>query len=593
MAGWIAVWSRDGSAPDAGRWAESARAAVRYGGALAERRQGRLVLGVWRRDAGEFPRSGTINAREGAVVAWIGQCVDDAGDATDRAIDAVASDRFDERAVAGLNGAFAAVTARSDRFEVRVVLDRHRHYPVYIHRGPRAVAVSTELRCIVPWLDAPKIDRDATDMLLRCGELIDRQTLLEGVEMLPPGSVLTDAGQGPADRRYWSVRNDGSGSLKANAELLADRLTTGVHRLEQVTPRLGVTLSGGLDSRIILDLCRHPERVPSFTWGLPGCRDIVCAAEYAALVRSPHQVRHWEPSTFPPMWSRGVDLTGGNCGIESMFMLPFVPLLGSACDVVFNGLAGDVFLGGNWIKRAWLSESDPHRLGRMVWRWRVSEAEDRLVDRLTTRTPGASSAGARWAASIAAREGARPVERLSDWLLENRIFRTTNCGTMLLRAGVESHSPFFDRDFVDAMTRATFEHKVKHRLYLEVMKIAAPRAASVTWQRTNVAPARGYHANLAAMAFQRLVAQASAPFGIQPFPALKVADPSGWFRGAWRQEAESLILGDRFLQRGLVKPEVVRETWQAHQGGADHTRQLGVLVALEHFARLAIDREPA
>jgi asparagine synthetase B (glutamine-hydrolysing) len=594
VAGWLVAWSQDESQPDSNAWAQSTRAALRYGGSLSEYRGERVALASWRRGQGEFPLSGTIVQRADAQVAWVGQCVDDAGDATEQAISCVASDPFDGAQVAALNGPFAAVIVREKPLRVRVLTDRYRHYPVYVHRGSKVVVASTELRCVVPWLAQTELDRDSIDMLLRCGELIDRMTMLRGVELLPPATVLDGGARGFTERRYWAMRHDGSGagSLKATAELLAQRLTTAVRRLEAVTPRLGITLSGGLDSRIILDLCKHPERVPSFTWGLPECRDIVCASQFARVVKSPHVVKHWDPPAFSPLWSRGVDLTAGSFGIESMFMLPYVGLLGSACDVVFNGLAGDVILGGNFVKGPWMREQDAMQLGRAVWRWRVPLAQDLLVDRLTGSKAGESSSGERWAASIAARGGARPVERLNDWLYENRIFRTTNCGTMLLRGGVESHAPFFDRDFVDAVLRVDLEQKVKHRLYLEVMKRAAPRSASATWQRTNLAPGCGFYANLGAMAFQRLVGMAGGAIGMQTFPRLKVADPAGWLRGPWRRRVEEIILDGRFFERKLLDPSVVRETWQAHLNGADYSRQIGVMVAVELFARLAIDRDP-
>jgi asparagine synthase (glutamine-hydrolysing) len=589
VAGWLLAWSRDDAPPDPNRWRQSVVSAVRYGGSVAEHRSERILLGAWRRNGGEFPLSGRILSVSGTQAAWVGQCVKDAGDATEEAVTRVAANPFDGAGVAMLNGPFAAAIVRARPFEVRVLTDRHRHYPVYIYSSREAVVASTEIRCLVPWLKRPALDHDAVDMLLRCGELIDRQTLLQGVEMLPSGTVLIDAGSAATERRYWSMRSDGRGSLASNAEALGQKLRVGVRRLEAVTPRLGITLSGGLDSRIILDLCQRPDRVPSFTWGLPGCRDIACASAFAPLVNSPHAVRHWIPEAFPPLWTRGVDLTGGSFGIESMFMLPFVSLLASSCDVVFNGLAGDVILGGNWLKHSWLDETDIQRLGRAVWRWRVPEQHDRLVDRLTRRSPGPSSAGERWVESIAAREGARPIERVNDWLLENRIFRTTNCGTMLLRGGIESHAPFFDRDFIDALSGVKQEQKFKHRLYLAVMNRVAPRAASVRWQRTNVSPARGFHANLAAMALQRLATRAGKPFGIQPFADLQVADPAAWVRGAWRKAVEDALFGPRFLARGLVDPDVVREIWNAHLDGSDHSRQLSGLVAIELFAQLMVD----
>jgi len=348
---------------------------------------------------------------------------------------------------------------------------------------------------------------------------------------------------------------------------------------------LGVTLSGGLDSRLILALCSHPEEVPSFTWGLPGCRDIACATRFARLVRSPHLVRHWEPSAFPPLWGRGVDLTAGSFGVEGMHMLPFVPLLASACDVVLNGLAGDGLLGGNFLKYSWLRERSAARLGRASWRWRVSPEQDDCVNRLMDRGPGASSAAERWAASVGAMPGARPVERLQDWLYENRIFRYTNSGTMLLRSGVESHAPFFDRDFLDAVVRVRQEHKLKHRLYLEVLRRAAPRAASVTWQRTNIAPGWGFWPNLTAMVLQRVATMAGRRLGVNPFPRLAVSDPAGWLRGPWRPFVEDLVLRGRAPDHGLWNTAAARELLADHDRGRDRTRQIGGLVATELFVR--------
>ena len=595
MAGFLVAWTQDGLAVDPVMWSKACARAVRAGEVAQSYQAPGCAVLAWHRSAGEFPHSGKLHSFAGKQVAWVGQCLDDAGEASREAISMLASQPWRDEAVAHLNGAFAAVVVGAAPQSVQVITDRYRHYPVYVWKGARLVVASTDLFCLLPFMSAKAMNMDAVDMLLRCGELIDRMTLLQGVDLLPPGTLIESSTVSPAlhERRYWAMRHDGSraGSLEATADDLAQRLTTAVRRVEVVTPRLGITLSGGLDSRIILDLCRQPERVPSFTWGLPECRDIACATQYARLVGSPHTVKHWEPEAFPPLWSQGVSLTAGAFGIESMHMMPFIGLLATHCDVVLNGLAGDAILGGNFMKYDWLAEADIAALGRSVWRWRVSEAEDRLVDGLRVARVGGASAGQQWAQSIAAREGARPIERVNDWLYENRVFRNTNSGTMLLRSGVESQSPFFDRDFLDAVIAVKQEHKFKHRLYLEVMQRAAPRAASVTWQRTQIPPAWGYRANFAAMALHRVVGKLAAPWGWDPFKALKVADPAGWLRGPWRNAVQSILFSQQARQRGWWDADAAQALWQAHLDGANHTRQLGAMVAIELFAQQAMDGE--
>jgi asparagine synthase (glutamine-hydrolysing) len=587
MAGWVIAWTRAGSQPDPASWSRSLQALAALGCAPTEQHHGRIRVAAWRRASGEFPKSGMIESRGRVRVVWVGQCVEDDGDATERAIDTVARDPFDGPAVSRLNGPFAAATMSNSPFRVELVTDRHRNYPVYVHRSGDVTVASTEMSCVIPWLAAPTIDRDAVDLLLRSGELIDRMTMLSGVDFMPPGTVLTDDGEVPRERRYFRMRHDGSSSVSMGqtADILAPLLRQAVRRIERANARLGVTLSGGLDSRLILALCNEPEKVKSFTWGLPGCRDIACATEFAQQVHSPHVIRHWDPSAFPPLWARGVDLTAGSYGVDGMHMLPFVPLLASACDVVLNGLAGDGLLGGNFLKYSWLHEPSATRLGRASWRWRVSPEEDACVDRLMGRKLGPSTASERWAASVAATEGARPVERLQDWLYENRIFRYTSSGTMLLRSGVESHAPFFDRDFLDAVVRVRQDYKFKHRLYLQVMMRAAPNAAKVTWQRTNVPASWGFVPNLTAMVLQRLATTACKRIGVNAFPRLAVADPAAWLRGPWRPFVEDLVVRGLAPDHGLWDGQAARDLLADHVRGLDRTRQISGLVATELFLR--------
>lgn len=586
MAGFIAVCAPPSHKPDQSKFRMSLQAGARDSGLHSSTfTSGSLALGVWRRHEGEFPESGMIFEGENRVVAWIGQTIDDAGDSTNRTIDSVLRAGFEEIKSA-INGPFALVEWSTESSELRLITDRHRHYPIYVYQSDGLIAASTELHCLFPWLRSRSLDLSAVDLLLRSGELIDRMTLVSGIDLLPPGTVLRVHEGKVSERRYWKMRHDGrtSKGFKEVSSQLAEALRRSVRRIEAAAPNLGITLSGGLDSRIILDLCRQPERVPSFTWGLDGCRDIDCARHFAASVGSPHTIRQWVPEHFPPLWENGVRITAGSFGVESMYMLPFVDLLASNCSTVLNGLAGDAILGGNFIKYAWLREPSLAKLAYLVWRWRVTPDEEQLVDSLMPGSSGIESRG-RWVSSISMIDNATPLERVHDWLYENRVFRNTNSGTMLLRSRVESHSPFFDNDFVDLVTTVNQSFKFKHRLYLEVMNNVAPRAASVPWQRTALAPRLGFTANFLAMGYHRVLTRLGQEIGFNPFPHLPVADPAGWFRSGWRSPAESILLDSRTLERGVFCPDGLSSMLSAHASGRNFSRQIGVAIAVELFAR--------
>lgn len=231
---------------------------------------------------------------------------------------------------------------------------------------------------------------------------------------------------------------------------------------------------------------------------------------------------------------------------------------------MLNGFAGDAILGGNFIKYEWLQETDSRRMGLCI----VALARYRGGRSAGGPVASAQRPGACWAAMGHVRcckdGGDVPLSVPMIGCMKTGFFRNTNAGTMLLRSGVESHSPFFDNDFIDAVTAVRQEHKFKHRLYLEVMRRAAPRAASVTWQRTNIPPAWGYYANFAAMGMHRVIGKlARSPFGIDPFKSLKAADPAAWMRGPWRAAVQELVLGSDAQRHGLWNAQAAENLWQA------------------------------
>jgi asparagine synthase (glutamine-hydrolysing) len=65
-----------------------------------------------------------------------------------------------------------------------------------------------------------------------------------------------------------------------------------------------------------------------------------------------------------------------------------------------------------------------------------------------------------------------------------------------------------------------------------------------------------------------------------------------WFRDALAPFTEAVLLDARTVERGLFRPEVVRRMLDEHQsGGANHTREIRALIAVELWARTFLDRD--
>lgn len=596
MSGWLALRTEAGSRRNDAAWSEALEAA--RGQSLQEwtAPDGRTFLAAWKRGSGEFRDSGLLHRSDGgrACVAWTGVCLEDAGETTGDALSILSAPGDPSARVAALNGEFAAAAVEGPTGALNLWTDRHRQYPVYVWRGKGVLAASTEMSCVIPFLGNPRLDTVSVDLFLRCGEFTGGRTPLEGVEVLPPASWTRVDDGSPLSRTYWRLRHRGDPGIGIDAASseIAARLTSAVRRVEAAVPRLITPLSGGLDSRILLGLCRHPDQVPSVTWGAPGCRDLEYAEAFAARVKSPHRSLSFDPDAFVARWKDGVSATGGCFPVRDMFILPFAPGLAERADVALNGLAGDVLLGGNFLKASWLGSRNLPDLAAQTWRWRVPAEEEALTTGLMGDAVGPDSARELWIRSITSHGEGRPVEVLVDWLLENRVFRFTNCGTQLLRTALESYSPFFDRDLVDYFVRVPLELRLKHRLYFHAMAKASPPAAEIPWQRTAIPPRWGHPAALASLAWHRALRVLGKTLGFEPFPREKVASPADWFRGPWSAPVRAILFSERARSRKAVQPDALNRVWEAHQSGRDCSRALGALVALELFCLRFLDRLP-
>src|SRR5207302_1827670 len=121
------------------------------------------------------------------------------------------------------------------------------------------------------------------------------KTLAEGVEMVPAGSTLVyrTAADTVTINRYASLADlfapsgiaerEYNDNVKEAFAISMDRVTAGAHRY-------GLSLSGGLDTRVMLSaLDRLGVPLSTFTLGGRGCADEVIADELSEMARTRHR----------------------------------------------------------------------------------------------------------------------------------------------------------------------------------------------------------------------------------------------------------------------------------------------------------------
>jgi asparagine synthase (glutamine-hydrolysing) len=197
--------------------------------------------------------------------------------------------------------AFALWDARESR--LFLVRDRFGIKPLYLWRTEKRVAFASEIKA---FLKHPAFTVRVNDVALReyftFQNLFRAHTLFEGVEHLPPASILTVDRDGERLETYWDY--DFSKPVPATEEEsvanLERLMAKAVERQLVSDVPVGAYLSGGMDSGSIVALAaRHVPRMQTFTAGFELSRVDGIEASFderhaAELMAHSYKTEHYE-----------------------------------------------------------------------------------------------------------------------------------------------------------------------------------------------------------------------------------------------------------------------------------------------------------
>lgn len=221
-----------------------------------------------------------------------------------------------------LNGWFSGVLL--DLRDGKVVLfnDRYGLKRVYYHEDAEAFYFASEAKSLLKVL--PKLrqlDTASLGEFFSCGCALQNRSLFAGVSLLPGGSKWMFAhGQAVKKAGYFRPETwEQQPALNGQEyyERLKDTFSRILPRYFSGEPRVAVSLTGGVDSRLIMAWTkRGAGALPCYTFGglYRDCVDVKVARQVAKLCGRPHQVipvgREFL-SEFPKLAEKTVYLTDG------------------------------------------------------------------------------------------------------------------------------------------------------------------------------------------------------------------------------------------------------------------------------------------
>ncbi len=170
-------------------------------------------------------------------------------------------DQFFEK----LNGLFSGLLIDKRQRKSFLFNDRYGVERIYLHQTADATYFASEakaLLCILPELRA--FDEDAIVQFLAYGCPLEGRTLFRGVELLPGGLLWCFEGRKSCKTRYFSPEIwESQAPLQAESfiSMFEETFKTILPRFFQ-SPKIGMSLTGGLDGRMILACRPHTPDLP-------------------------------------------------------------------------------------------------------------------------------------------------------------------------------------------------------------------------------------------------------------------------------------------------------------------------------------------
>jgi asparagine synthase (glutamine-hydrolysing) len=515
-----------------------------------------------------------------------------------------------EAFVSRLNGAFSLAIWDSPRQKLVLANDRFGLYPVYYSHSSGRFAFAPEVKALLNVSQVERrLDVTALSEYVRFQQLLGDKTFFEGIALLPNAcTAVYDLHQSSLKiRPYWDfdeIPTLPRGLRFDEAVEEAGRLLKrAVDMRMDGTHRVGVYLSGGVDSRVLLGMIgREAMPVPSVTYGLRSCRDVVYASAVAHTMHTDHHSFEFQDGEWVRQYaSLHLELTEGFHSWIHAHGISILDQTKDVMDVNLTGLHGQEL---NWEDPALFAAPDEAAFAnRLFWAltrdttWpSIDEAEEAEL-----YTPELS----KQLCGRALQSLHQEVAKL-DYLPASLRALAFSCATdrrlfqyytVFSRSQVEQRFPFYDYDYFDFVHALPLEMIAGRRLRKAVIYTYLPHLAGIPYDKDDLPITRSRVEHLAAKASRAARAAINKHVGpVFPVRGSLHSDYEGWLRAELRSWGEDLLISPRARSRGLFRPEAVESLWNRHQSGLEpnFVGKIAPLMTIEMLLRRFLDRtEPA
>lgn len=410
-----------------------------------------------------------------------------------------------------IDGYFCAVIYDQKLKKIKLISDRYGMRMLYWYHNGNQFAWSSEVKGILALDNINKtIDATSFNCFLELGYLLDEHTWFDKIKLIKPATILSfDLQTESIQQSYywtWSEIQPLSLTFEEAVDELGRRFINAVKKRFDPNENIGISLSGGLDSRAILAAVQHlyPEYTGyTYTFGLPGCDDINIATKVVKLTNWQHQAYHfnnvnWFEPRIEKIWN-----TDGMQDMMHMHGAEFLSDISKKMDINLNGYAGDAIFGGSFLNSIPLNTraSKFNLVSFYKDHINLANTDNELYN----------------------------IEKAEPNLYMNRVRRFTAMGTVNSLVSIEQRKPFFDNSCVELIYSIPDEYRLNNKLYSAMLQKFFPIFfKEIPWQKTGKPAGIISQKSIPIRAISKIIRLTKTLFGVHS--NMNYTDYSTWIR---------------------------------------------------------------
>lgn len=367
-----------------------------------------------------------------------------------------------------LDGYFCAAIYNKQTQKVKLISDRYGMRVLYWYFKDNAFAWGSGVKAILAIEGADKtLDKSSYDCFMDLGYLMGEHTWFEHIKLIKPATVLEfDIKNNSISQEYywtWGEIKPSNLSFDEAVDKLGELFIQAVAKRFDPTEKIGISLSGGLDSRAIFAAANHlyPDyKGYAYTFGVRDCDDFKIAEQVVAISKWSHHKFHFtNKNWFKPRFER-IWLTDGMKNLLHLHGSEFAIEVSKEIDINLSGGAGDAVYGAGFINDTNLQNSC------------VS------LDKILKAYSG-------YGEDTLELNFYKEVKHFDIHLFCNKERRFTNYGQVNILANMEVRKPFHDVELMDFMYSIPDDYRVYYKIYSAMLQKTFPEYfKDIPWQQT-------------------------------------------------------------------------------------------------------------